>query len=163
MLEQYTAYIEDGDMQRLENDLCSILLFDRSTRKNIIWATDDYESYGDEYHATSEIKPELITGEKVALIRPRTAKATEDQLNRVRDKAEVFTPSWVCNEQNNLIDEAWFDRKNVFNTVDGTAWKSTRRCLPTARFQPCSCMRTSSPRRPRRASSDSCISNWMKG
>jgi len=31
------------------------------------------------------------------------------------NKAEVFTPSWVCNEQNNLIDEQWFGRKNVFN------------------------------------------------
>lgn len=30
--------------------------------------------------------------------------------------AEVFTPSWICNTQNNLIDEAWFGRKNVFNT-----------------------------------------------
>ena len=38
--------------------------------------------------------------------------------------AEVFTPSWVCNAQNNLIDEAWFGRKDVFNTEytseDGT-------------------------------------------
>jgi hypothetical protein len=30
--------------------------------------------------------------------------------------AEVFTPSWVCNAQNNLVDEAWFGRKDVFNT-----------------------------------------------
>ena len=30
--------------------------------------------------------------------------------------AEVFTPLWICNAQNNLIDEAWFGRKNVFNT-----------------------------------------------
>ena len=29
--------------------------------------------------------------------------------------AEVFTPSWICNAQNNLIDEAWFGRKDVFN------------------------------------------------
>jgi hypothetical protein len=29
--------------------------------------------------------------------------------------AEVFTPAWVCNAQNNLIDEAWFGRKDVFN------------------------------------------------
>ena len=28
----------------------------------------------------------------------------------------MFTPSWVCNAQNNLIDEAWFGRPNVFNT-----------------------------------------------
>ena len=40
--------------------------------------------------------------------------------------AEVFTPSWVCNAQNNLVDEAWFGRKDVFN-VEGTTnhtWKA---------------------------------------
>jgi hypothetical protein len=30
--------------------------------------------------------------------------------------AEVFTPLWICNAQINLIDDAWFGRKNVFNT-----------------------------------------------
>lgn len=44
--------------------------------------------------------------------------------------AEVFTPSWVCNAQNNLIDEAWFGRKDVFNaertTEDGIhTWTPT--------------------------------------
>lgn len=38
--------------------------------------------------------------------------------------AEVFTPSWICNKQNNLVDNAWFGRDNVFNTEvdnpDGT-------------------------------------------
>jgi hypothetical protein len=29
--------------------------------------------------------------------------------------AEVFTPSWICNAQNNLIDNTWFGRDNVFN------------------------------------------------
>lgn len=30
--------------------------------------------------------------------------------------AEVFTPSWICNKQNNLVDNAWFGREGVFNT-----------------------------------------------
>src|SRR5690625_2078460 len=29
--------------------------------------------------------------------------------------SEVFKPSWVCNLQNNLIDNAWFGQKNVVN------------------------------------------------
>lgn len=29
--------------------------------------------------------------------------------------AEVFTPSWICNPQNNLIDNAWFGKEGVFN------------------------------------------------
>ena len=30
--------------------------------------------------------------------------------------AEVFTPSWLCNKQSNLVDNAWFGREGVFNT-----------------------------------------------
>ena len=59
----------------------------------------------------------LITGPNSMIIRPRVAKETNEQLRRTRDKAEVFTPSWVCNEQNNLVDEAWFGRKDVFNKM----------------------------------------------
>ena len=46
-----------------------------------------------------------------------TSKKDKDlQQIRVREMAEVFTPSWICNAQNNLIDNAWFKRENVFNT-----------------------------------------------
>jgi hypothetical protein len=40
--------------------------------------------------------------------------------------AEVFTPSWICNAQNNLVDEAWFGRKDVFNVEDTAShtWKA---------------------------------------
>ena len=41
-----------------------------------------------------------------------------------RDKAEVFTPSWVCNEQNNLVDAARFGRQNVFNRSSGKRWET---------------------------------------
>lgn len=47
---------------------------------------------------------------------PRILKSRDTQAARSRDMAEVFTPSWICNAQNNLIDEAWFGRKDVFNT-----------------------------------------------
>jgi hypothetical protein len=29
--------------------------------------------------------------------------------------AEVFTPSWICNAQNNLVDNSWFGKEGVFN------------------------------------------------
>jgi hypothetical protein len=55
---------------------------------------------------------------------PRILKDKGLQAARSKDKAEVFTPSWVCNAQNNLVDEAWFGRKDVFNrevlNEDGT-------------------------------------------
>ena len=35
----------------------------------------------------------------------------------------MFTPSWICNAQNNLIDNAWFGREGVFNTEnDDHTW-----------------------------------------
>ena len=97
----------------------------------IIWATKDYANNGEGYGFADEIRPELITGEHANLIMPRVLKDKMQQVARSKDKAEVFTPSWVCNAQNNLIDEAWFGRKNVFNTESVTeegfhTWVPTR-------------------------------------
>ena len=30
---------------------------------------------------------------------------------------ECNTPSWICNKQNNLVDNAWFGSENIFNRV----------------------------------------------
>ncbi len=46
---------------------------------------------------------------------PRVHKDRTLQLTRSKEMAEVFTPSWVCNAQNNLIDSTWFGRENAFN------------------------------------------------
>lgn len=91
------------------------LLFDHTTHKNIIWATDSYSKRGEGYDFFDEITEDKITGDNGLVIRPRAQKEKEEQQQRVKDKAEVFTPSWICNAQNNLIDEAWFGRPNVFN------------------------------------------------
>ena len=110
------------------NDLLDILLFDRTTRKNICWATDYYVSYGVEYMPQEAITKELITGSNSHLLKPRVLRSLDEKNWRTKDKAEVFTSSWVCNEQNNLVDEAWFERKNVFNIVDSKnqTWKATK-------------------------------------
>ncbi len=103
-------------------DLLKVLLKDKTTGKYILWATDNYESYGDAYKPTQEIKPELIISNHTKVIQPRVSKSQSEQIKRTKDKAEVFTPSWVCNQQNNLIDDAWFKRTNVFNFANGTSW-----------------------------------------
>ena len=108
-------------LDEINLDLLDILLIDRTTDKNIIWATNDYKEFG--YEAEQEIK-----SAQVVVIRPRYEKIREHQKNRTRDKAEIFTPSWICNEQNNLIDEAWFGRANVFNEVvdlQNHIWQAT--------------------------------------
>lgn len=96
----------------------------------IIWATDDYAYLGENYTFHKPITVETVCDDNGWIIKPRCKKSPAEQTQRVKDKAEVFTPSWVCNAQNNLIDEAWFGRKGVFNKEilkeDGThSWLST--------------------------------------
>ena len=91
------------------------LLQNKSTKKNIIWATDTYASFGNGFQDTDQIDRTLLL-QHADGIRPRIRKSMEDQAQRTRKKAEVFTPAWVCNEMNNVCDEDWFHRKNVFNT-----------------------------------------------
>ena len=94
-------------------------------QKNICWATDHYISCGDAYSPQEPITKDLVTGYNTKLVQPRTAKSQEEQTKRTKDKAEVFTPSWICNEQNNLVDEAWFGKKDVFNICSDHTWKAT--------------------------------------
>ncbi len=96
-------------------DVLDILLRDHTTQKNIFWATDNYEHLGEAYTYNAPITPDLITVDNGDIIMPRVHKDQVLQKARSKEMAEVFTPSWVCNAQNNLIDEAWFGRKEVFN------------------------------------------------
>lgn len=113
-----TVDIREDDLRELSEEVLDTLLFDHTTGHNIFWATHDYESLGSMYDYHSEILPELITGDRGMVIRPRVLKSKANQTDRAKDMAEVFTPSWVCNAQNNLVDEAWFGRKDVFNVED---------------------------------------------
>ena len=119
------AFTIDVDEGKWSKELLQILLVDRTTTRNIIWGTDDYELLGKEYHSHYPILFELITGENSSVIQPRILKTKESQGNRTKGKAEVFTPSWVCNAQNNLVDNAWFGRDNVFNKEIEKAWETT--------------------------------------
>lgn len=125
--------------------VCMNLLKDHTTQQNIYWATDSYAELGEEFtfyapitldKITSYISDEgiVVTKEQYdtiikqtpeardryqEMIRPRAVKSKREQTQRAKDKAEVFTPSWICNAQNNLIDEAWFGRKDrLFNSPD---------------------------------------------
>lgn len=119
------AFTIDVDECKWSKELLQILLIDRTTNRNIIWGTDDYESLGKEYNSHYPILFELITGKNSNVIRPRILKTKESQGNRTKGKAEVFTPSWICNSQNNLVDNTWFDRENVFNKETEKGWEPT--------------------------------------
>lgn len=117
---------QDNQVFPFTEEVLSILLLDRTTGKNILWATDDYSPID----SKSQIQLSQITGTHSDRIKPRIQKQKEEQQSRTRNKAEVFTPSWICNAQNNLIDEAWFGLKDVFNKIDeessGKKWISTK-------------------------------------
>lgn len=115
-----------AEIDILENDILikfpevlDILLRDHTTQKNIFWATNNYQELGENYQFSSPIRTELITGENGHIIMPRVKKDKDLQQLRARDMAEVFTPSWICNAQNNLIDNAWFECENIFNSEVG--------------------------------------------
>lgn len=95
-------------------NLLDLLLQDKSTKRNIIWATDSYEELGDGFRDKEQIMRFRLL-QHVDLIRPRIQKSLEAQQERTRKKAEVFTPAWLCNKMNNDCDEVWFGRKHVFN------------------------------------------------
>ena len=101
-----------NDIQLLE-----LLLKDQSLslpneNTYISWATDDYcvtDEMGDNspFGFNAQITPELISSHQ-DLIQPRIKKQPSMQTSRSKSRAEVFTPAWICNAQNNLVDEQWF-------------------------------------------------------
>lgn len=84
--------------------ITEILLCDRTTGKNILWAN-------------AEFGAKEIQAAQIDLIRPRHEKLREHQKQRARNRAEIFTPPDICNIQNDLIDadkkswQAYIDAK----------------------------------------------------
>ena len=104
----------------INEEIIKELLKDKNTDENIIFATPNYLKRG--YKETDQIQIDFLKNKKRALIRARVYKSKEEQRIRSKEKAEVFTPSWVCNKQNNLIDNAWFGKENVFNFEKEKGW-----------------------------------------
>lgn len=98
------------------------LLSDKTTKKNIVFATESYLDVGNGCKPGDQITESLL---REIEIQPRITKAQEEQVKRTRKKAEVFTPAWLCCKMNNHCDDEWFGRKDVFNTMEGEAWKPT--------------------------------------
>lgn len=104
-----------------------ILLKDKTTKKNIIWATNSYElQLGDDYDDKKQITIGALIGLNPIDLQPRILKSQEEQQKRTRVKAEVFTPAWICNKMNNYCDEDWFGVKGTFNTEEGQTWITNR-------------------------------------
>lgn len=106
-----TTNIQENFLRETMPEILDILLIDRTTsttrtKKNIIWANENYIQHGFKYYsAKSQMKPNLITGERGQLIKPRALKSRELQKERTKSKAEVFTPTWVVKKQNDEVDK----------------------------------------------------------
>lgn len=99
--------IQDDILKLHAMGLLNDLLVDKTTKQNIIWATDTYSSYGAGYGCREAITTELITGANANIIKARAQKAMEQQSERTRQHAEVFSPFWICKKMNDHTDEVW--------------------------------------------------------
>lgn len=82
------------------------------------------------YQSGDQISVFSIIKRNGSIIKSRVEKSKKEQSERVKSKAEVFTPSWICNAQNNLIDNAWFERENVFNIEMEKGWVTNSEKIP---------------------------------
>ena len=103
--KKYTTNIDIREDYLLKNDnLLEFLLEDKTTSKNILWASDSYVTMGKLFAPQAEIITELVTGKYGTLIQPRAVKSKEEQLYRTREKAEVFTPLSIVKKMNEACD-----------------------------------------------------------
>lgn len=102
--------LSDSTILRENESLLSLLLKDHTTGRNIKWGTDSYINHGYSFRDDQEIKIDLITGWYEGFIRPRVDKDIDIQLERQRNRAEVFTPSWVIKLQ---VDAALKDMEEL--------------------------------------------------
>lgn len=111
-------------------DVLPILLKDDATGKNVVFATDSYVQLGDEFLPERCITPACIAAINPKGFQPRINKQTDQQAERTRKKAEVFTPAWICCKMNNFCDEQWFSGECPFNVQYETTWRALSKPVP---------------------------------
>lgn len=103
------------------------LLKDKTTNNNIIWATNAYSHLGQNYGPTEQIKVEQLTN-GIFQLKSRSEKAHEEQSERTKTHAEVFTPLWIVEKMNDYMDSQWFGQDHAFsgdrvNFPEGKTWQ----------------------------------------
>ena len=101
-----------------------LLLADKSTGRNIIWATDPPQALSDTVTDKSEMTPAQLHQLGFEAIQARAGKQADAQQQRTRRRGEVCTPAWVCNKMINALDADWFGREGVFNTEQPQGWQA---------------------------------------
>ena len=99
-----TIDISEEQLAMESADLLKILLKDRTTKKNIVWATHSYELLGKGFAPSDRITPSKVTGAYANLIQPRSEKSKYEQKDRTKIRAEVFTPTCLVEKQNGYVE-----------------------------------------------------------
>ena len=99
-----TIDISEEQLALESSDLLKILLKDRTTKKNIVWATHSYNLLGKGFSPSDSISPSKVTGNYANLIQPRSEKSKYEQKDRTKIRAEVFTPTWLVAKQNGYVE-----------------------------------------------------------
>lgn len=79
----------------------------KKVKRNIVWATNAYIPRGEAYGASMEIRAGLLSKDHFRVVQTRARKAFEEQSERTKKHAEVFTPLFICKKMNDVADESW--------------------------------------------------------
>ena len=124
-----TAEIDKSNSEIITLEILEFLIKDRTSKKTLKWGTNNYKRYGLGYFENDYIETIKISGRHKNLIKPRIEKSLAQQKKRSKDMAEVFTPSWTCNAQNNLVDNEWFGYAGSFNIEGNKEWTPTKKVI----------------------------------
>lgn len=103
---------------RLPKEILTELLKDHTTEKNIFWASSDYSELGQGFEVNDIIETHSVTGRYGKVIMSRILKTKAQKKKRTIEKAEIFTPAWVCNDMCNAGDESYRAKDSDFNKSD---------------------------------------------
>ena len=116
--------IQESYFDKIDKKVLSILLKDKTTNKNIIWAKNDVNfAY---IRQRNSIKLNFDKQNNLKGIYKQFNKSAIEKDVHMKENAAVYTPAFVCNMQNNMFDSLWFKRKNVFNAPLHNGWMVTK-------------------------------------
>lgn len=107
------------------------LLQDKTTGKNIIWASNCYAEEGFGFRDLDSIGVMAIVGICSINLQSRSEKVLKEQNARAKAKAEVFTPAWMCNKMLNSMEKERLGLEGAFNTENAdNTWTANPNKIP---------------------------------
>ena len=94
-----------------------LLLTDKTTKQNIVFATGSYSHLGAHCGEESHIDEDLLLGMDAMLIQPRVLKNASEQADRTKKKAEVMTPKTMVQK---MVDHLEEENPGCFDDPDHT-------------------------------------------